>query len=250
MTRNERLTVRAEGKGRPWKLCYTFLVDLSKRRKTHVPSGRGPSAAGPTSIRTTTSALHCSCPSTLRPKTMSLQSQCPSCGSDSLGPDSAGPFAVENLLPAGTLSLPIAQKCDHSHPTEGWHRFPGKALLPHLTDQDSEMLCHHLVFLVEHKFLAIQCKIGDSGMALILRVYIIPYDLSGVQGKLRVRNETSDLKPARLCMQNVLPRIVQEKSFWDAHDLNPSPSSLCWFLDSNMVSAPILWYLTRNLSAT
>ena len=171
---------------------------------------------------------------------MALRNQCPIYGLlhgfDSLA-DAAGPFAVERLLPAGTVSLPISPKCDHSHSTEGWHTFPGKALLPHLTDQDGETLCHHLVFLAEHRFLAIRCKIGDSG-ALILRLYIIPYDLSGVQGKLRVRNETSDLKPARLCLQDVLPRIRQENSFWDAHDLNPPPSSSCWFLDSNMVCVP------------
>jgi hypothetical protein len=111
-------------------------------------------------------------------------------------------------------------------------------LLPHLTDQENETLCRHLDFLVEHKFIIIQCKIGDSGTELILRVHIIPYDLPGVQGKLRVRNETSDLKPARLCLRNVLPRIVQEKSLWDAHDLGPSSSSSRCFLDSNTVVVP------------
>jgi hypothetical protein len=179
---------------------------------------------------------------------MALRSQCSiccsSCASESeaiRSPDSvAGPFSVENLLPAGTLSLPISQTelgniCDHSHSAEGWHNFLGKALLPHLTDQENETLCHHLDFLVEHKFLTIQCKIGDSGTALILRVYIVPYDLSGVQGKLRVRSETSDLKPARLCLRNVLPRIMQGKGLWDAHDLDPPPSSSCCFLDSNTV---------------
>ncbi|KAI0306693.1 P-loop containing nucleoside triphosphate hydrolase protein [Multifurca ochricompacta] len=65
-----------------------------------------------------------------------------------------------------------------------------------------ETLYRHLDFLIEHKFFAVQCKIGDSGAALILRVYIIPYDLPGVQGKLRVRDEASVLKPARVCLRN------------------------------------------------
>jgi hypothetical protein len=156
-------------------------------------------------------------------------------------PDNAArPFAVQNLLPAGTLSLPISQKdlanvCDHTHTTEDWHTFPGKALLPYLTDQESETLCRHLDFLVEHQFIIIQCKVGDSRAALILRVYIVPYDLPGVQGMLRVRDETSVLKPARLCLRNVMPQIIQERSLWDGHDLDPSPSSPSYFLDSKTV---------------
>lgn len=156
-------------------------------------------------------------------------------------PDNAvRPFAVRNLLPAGTMSLPIAQTdlvniCDHTHANEDWHTFPGKALLPYLTDQENETLCRQLDFLVEHKFLIIQCKVGDSGAALMLRVYIVPYDLPGVQGKLRVRDETSDLKPARLCLRNIMPQVIQERSLWDAHDLDPSPSCPSYFLDSKTV---------------
>jgi hypothetical protein len=158
--------------------------------------------------------------------------------------DAARPFAVQNLLPAGTLSLPISQTdlaniCDHTHTTEDdWHTFPGEALLPYLTGQENETLCRQLDFLVEHEFLVIQCKVGDSAAALILRVYIVPYDLPGVQGKLRVRDETSDLKPARLCLRNVMPQIIQERSLWDAHDLDPSPSSPSYFLDSKTVVVP------------
>jgi hypothetical protein len=143
------------------------------------------------------------------------------------------PFSLQNLLPAGTLTLPISR--DHAYSAEGWHTFVGKALLPHLTDQD-ETLCRHLDFLVEHEFLSIECKIGDSGTALILRIYLVPYDLPGVQGKLRVRDESSVLKPARLCLSNVLPQIVQEECLWDAHDLDSSSNSLRYFLDSKVVS--------------
>jgi hypothetical protein len=150
---------------------------------------------------------------------------------------------VQNLLPAGTLSLSISQTdltniCDHTHTTDDWHTFPGNALLPYLTDgtdQETETLCRHLDFLVEHQFLIVQCKVGDSGAALILRVYIVPYDLPGVQGMLRVRDETSDLKPARLCLRNVMPQIIQERSLWGGHDLDPSPSSPRYFLDSKTV---------------
>jgi hypothetical protein len=155
--------------------------------------------------------------------------------------DDVGPFSVQNLLPAGTLSFPISQTelvnvCDHSHSPDGWHTFLGKALLPRLSDREDLTLCRHLDFLVEHKFLSIQYKIGDAGSLLILRIYIIPYDLPGVQGKLRVRNETSVMKPARLCLRNVLSRIIQDKSLWDAHDLDPSSSSPNYFFDSEKVA--------------
>jgi hypothetical protein len=159
----------------------------------------------------------------------------------------ADPFSLQNLLPAGTLTLPISR--DHAYSAEGWHTFVGKALLPHLTDQD-ETLCRHLDFLVEHEFLSIECKIGDSGTALILRIYLVPYDLPGVQGKLRVRDESSVLKPARTCLGNVLPQIVQEKCLWDAHDLDSLSNTPCYFLDSKVVSIPFFKVSFKNLIST
>jgi hypothetical protein len=184
---------------------------------------------------------------------MSLESPCTlccvSCAFES-GPvlipeDDVGPFPLQNLLPAGTLSLPISQTelvnvCDHSHSSDGWHTFLGEALLPHLTDRENETLCRHLDFLVEHKFLWLQCRIGDSGTSLILRVYIIPFDLPGVQGRLRVRDEASVSKPARLCLRNVMPRIIQDKSLWSAHDLDPSSSSPRYFFNADTVATSSL----------
>jgi hypothetical protein len=182
---------------------------------------------------------------------MASQSQCLLCCSCEpvaiRSPEAAGPFAIQHLLPAGTLVLPTSQPpniCDHTHSTEGWHTFPGKGLLHQLTDQ--ETLCHHLDFLIENRFLTVQCKIADSGTALVLRIFIIPYDLPGVQGKLRLRNELSNLKPARLCLQDVLPRIVQDKCLWDAHDLDPSASSPHYFLDSKMVVIPFFSFCLKS----
>jgi hypothetical protein len=108
-------------------------------------------------------------------------------------------------------------------------------LLPYLTDHEDETLCRHLSFLVEHKFLSVHCKIGDSGKVLVLRTYIIPFDLPGAQGKLRVRDEASVLKPARLCLRNVVPRILQDENLWDAHDSEPSSSSTHYFLNPETV---------------
>jgi hypothetical protein len=118
---------------------------------------------------------------------------------------------------------------------EDWHPFPGEALLPYLTDHEDETLCRHLSFLVQHKFLSVKCKIGDSGKVLVLRAYVIPYDLPGAQGKLRVRDEASVLKPARLCLRNVVPRILQDEHLWDAHDSEPSSSSSRYFLNPDTV---------------
>jgi hypothetical protein len=148
--------------------------------------------------------------------------------------------SMRNLLPAGTLSLPISQTelgsiCNHSHSVDDWHPFPGEALLPYLTDHEDETLCRHLSFLVGHKFLSVQCKIGNSGRALVLRTYIIPFDLPGAQGKLRVRDEASVLKPARLCLRNVVPRILQDENLWNAHDSEPSSSSTRYFLNPDTV---------------
>ena len=166
---------------------------------------------------------------------------CSSCTSGSV--PSPHNDSVRNLLPAGTLSLPISQTelesiCNHSHSIEDWHPFLGEALLPYLTDHEDETLCRHLSFLVVHKFLSVQCKIGDSGKVLVLRTYIIPFDLPGAQGKLRVRDEASVLKPARLCLRNVVPRILQDENLWDAHDSEPSSSSTHYFLNPETVMMP------------
>ncbi|KAH9180424.1 P-loop containing nucleoside triphosphate hydrolase protein [Lactarius sanguifluus] len=128
-------------------------------------------------------------------------------------------------------SCPICCSSCASGSVPNWHPFLGEALLPYLTDSEDETLCRHLSFLVEHMFLYIQCKIGDSGKVLVLRAYIIPYDLPGAQGKLRVRDEASVLKPARLCLRNVVPRILQDEHLWDVHDSEPSSSSPRYFLN-------------------
>ncbi|KAI0273498.1 hypothetical protein BC834DRAFT_854101 [Gloeopeniophorella convolvens] len=164
---------------------------------------------------------------------------CPSCASGAVsGPeaDAGDPFAVENLLPAGTLSLSVARLgsgtiCDHAHVAEGWHAFSGEDLLPYLVDRDNETLCRHLDFLVEHEFISVQSRVADSGKTLTIRVYIIPHDLPGVQGRLRIRDEASILKPAKLCLRNVLTQVVKNQSLWDGHDLSPASSTPVYFMN-------------------
>jgi hypothetical protein len=48
---------------------------------------------------------------------------------------------------------------------------------------------------------------------LILRVYLIPYDLANVQGKLRVRKDNI-LNPAKRYLRNLLPIISQDFGKW------------------------------------
>ena len=110
------------------------------------------------------------------------------------------------ILHAGTLFLLISQM--ELATILSWLRIGihslERPLLPYLIDHKDETLCSHLNFLFVHKFIFIQCKIGDSGKVLVLCTSFIPFDLSGAQRKLRVQDEASILKPAKLCLQNVV----------------------------------------------
>jgi hypothetical protein len=62
---------------------------------------------------------------------------------------------------------------------------------------------------------------------MLLRIYLIPYDLPNVQGKLRVR-KSSILNPAKRYMRTLLSRIIQDYDGWrglppsgDAKELIP-----------------------------
>ncbi|KAI0062218.1 hypothetical protein BV25DRAFT_1885404 [Artomyces pyxidatus] len=162
--------------------------------------------------------------------------------SQSLGEPTASPsqaddpFAVQNLIPAGTISLNVAwteSLCDHRHAEDNWHYFLGEALLPHLLHPDQVELCRQIDFLILHKFLAARCSLGASGI-LHCRIYVIPFDLPNVRGSLRNRDEFSVLKPARACLRNVLPRVVQDMGSWHSDDSVPSTRITKYFLDAKV----------------
>ena len=126
-----------------------------------------------------------------------------------------------NFLAAGTVTIPLQCRdvpCSHLHATDGWHVLPSAATLePMLVPNDTPLLrLRQLDFLMKHSFIAATCRLDAVVNILFVRIYLIPWDLPGVHGKLRVRDEISVVAPARRHLRNILAEIVQDDDAWDA----------------------------------
>ena len=155
---------------------------------------------------------------------------CPSCcldcgsGTPILSSSSNDPFALANLLPAGTLHLSLVLNdyvCDHSHLEDGWHPLKTDLVLQNLTSEEDDPLLREMAFLVKHAFISCSCRLGQNGNSLTIRVYLIPYDLSNVQGRLRVRDESTVLAPSRRYLKALLQRLAQDSDLWEGAEANP-----------------------------
>lgn len=157
-----------------------------------------------------------------------MSSQCPSCCSPcnlcgqnpSPSLSDASPFALCKLLPAGTISLSLVPEayhlfCDHVHAEDGWHTFRGSVMAGHLANIDDDGFCRELDFLIKNHFISATYRCSQL-IGVFIRIYVIPYDLGNVQGKLRVRKEAV-LGPARRYMRALLPKIVQDRSNWEGN---------------------------------
>ncbi|KAF9484636.1 hypothetical protein BDN70DRAFT_872149 [Pholiota conissans] len=149
-------------------------------------------------------------------------SWCPSCCgscfvSSPPASTSDSPFALRHLLALGTIlvNLHVAfehQICDHTHAEDGWHYFKGHSVVPHLSNPTDIELCQKLDYLVQGQFIAATYRSNSIGL-MDVRVYLIPYDLANIKGKLRVRKE-SILNSARMYLRNLLPQISQNTERW------------------------------------
>ncbi|KZT69833.1 hypothetical protein DAEQUDRAFT_726146 [Daedalea quercina L-15889] len=128
---------------------------------------------------------------------------------------------LSSFLPAGTITIPLQSNdvtCSHAHAADGWHTLPSAAALePLLAPDDGPLLrLRQLNFLVKHHFVAATCKLDATSSILYLRIYLIPWDLPNVHGKLRVRDEGSIVTPARRHLRSLFAEIVQDDDAWDA----------------------------------
>lgn len=166
------------------------------------------------------------------------------CDGCSLTPQAPGasssqspPFSLANLLPLGTLQFNIISTeyhCDHAHAEDGWHDFRPFDLIRKLRKPDfNDALGSALNFLVDNEFIRGTCRLHSPGV-LLVRIYIIPFDLPGVQGRLTMRARPKDVPlHARQFLRVVFSNIVQDPSSWagyhtsDHPPLFPSPCSVC-----------------------
>lgn len=139
------------------------------------------------------------------------------------------PFELSNLLPAGVLALTLSSP-DHNHPHivfgEPWATFDrgtARSLHPFCSSQDTVVL-EGLSFLVEHEFARVALNFLSPRGLLLLRVYLIPYDLPGVQGRLMNRQEHI-LGHYKRYMREILPKLISNIDYWrGAEVLPPNPS--------------------------
>lgn len=161
---------------------------------------------------------------------------CPSCCVDcalrppARCPLSHSPLALSNLLPAGTIDLLLSSNdsmlpsecpCDHRHADDGWHILHIQMLLRRLATLEDDSLLRELEFLVKHLFISCTCRLGPLGDILHVRIYVIPYDLANMQGRLRMRDEATVLAPARRYLRRLFQGITQDNSLWQRDNASP-----------------------------
>ncbi|KAH8099642.1 hypothetical protein BXZ70DRAFT_942710 [Cristinia sonorae] len=128
----------------------------------------------------------------------------------------------QRFLAAGTLSLPLKPGSLRSHKND-------TAALPQYAElrgcietEDFVELLDSLYYLINKEFVATQTYLRSTATSttLVWRVYLIPYDLPGVHGRLR-RRDKKVLDDARSALRTVLPHVARNSHEWD----NPEYSS-------------------------
>lgn len=130
--------------------------------------------------------------------------------------DTANPFSLSNLLPAGTITVTVhdgGSSCPSASNNCVWHSLPVQSLSTHPVDT----LFRELAFLTRHQFLRATCRLGSSARTLFIRVYLIPNDLPNVCGRLHQRPKPV-LKEAERYMHNIVPLIERNHGLWDADE--------------------------------
>ena len=186
-----------------------------------------------------------------------MSNWCPSCCAGcfvaeiSSEPSNESPYSLENLLPVGCVFVKLAIEpqhliCDHTHAQDGWHYFNAHSVIPHLSVSEDISFCRQIEFLVKHRFIMATYR-ATYDAAMALRIYLIPYDLSNVQGKLRVRGE-SVLAPAKRYLRQLLPKIINNEEVWKGLEptkeitlLIPNPKAsythfTCYIFNLNVIS--------------
>ncbi|KAH8117115.1 hypothetical protein DFH11DRAFT_1505319 [Phellopilus nigrolimitatus] len=171
------------------------------------------------------------CAATTAPGSSTSLTSCPTCCSSCDVERHASRFAetsvhaglLQNILSAGTITLSllsINNFCDHQHAEDGWHALRDvQTLRPHLSVQNSELF-NALEFLLKKNFILATYRTLHVSRVIVIRVYLIPYDLQGSKGSLslRVRDEVKVLKPARKYLRHVLAYVSKRRSTWYGED--------------------------------
>lgn len=127
----------------------------------------------------------------------------------------AGPYSLANFLPAGTLTLslpPGTHSCASGHP-DGWHYWLLESHLSDILVGEEATLLRMLDFLTLHEFIVPTCRVGEDSK-IYVRIYLVPFDLREISGRLRCRDEATVLSPGRRCIRALLSRVTRDVESW------------------------------------
>lgn len=148
---------------------------------------------------------------------------------------------VECSFAAGTLTYPLGEpsplELDFLLPlvrltSNMWIPFTGsgadaKFLIAHMDScLEKPFSVQDLLFLIFNEYILATCKVlqvartnGSYGTCVILRVYIVPHDLAGMQGRLRRRSAQKVIKPAMKILPTLLDKVCRLKDIWQGESM-------------------------------
>ncbi|KAJ6490765.1 P-loop containing nucleoside triphosphate hydrolase protein [Mycena vitilis] len=139
----------------------------------------------------------------------------------------ANPWALRHFLSYGTLHIAVPDLEHDSQLTgqrlaeDGWNSFAAAQFLRYIHDQDDHALLCALDFLVLQEFISASFLLVGTA-SILIRIYLIPYDLPGVQGRLRVRRDEV-VGRARRCLAGLLPKISRNHECWEGRSVPDAP---------------------------
>lgn len=153
----------------------------------------------------------------------------------------SSPFSISNFLAYGTLAVCVRPDTlqqlhqelpagDQSVAEDGWNVFAAHLLLKFLKNPEDDPFIREIEFLIRQKFIFASYLPWEETDAITIRIYLIPYDLPGVQGRLRVRN-LNVVRPAQRYLSGLLPKVSRSAECWEGARLPvpPSPPSVSMF---------------------
>lgn len=159
---------------------------------------------------------------------MNCRACCPNCFmTPTPVTSSTEPTALQNLLPVGTIFLPLSAAaeqgvCDHQHAEDGWHYFQEDKFVGLFSKQEDVSFCHNLQFLIDHGFVRATHQNNANGYVSV-RVYLVPDDLPGTLGRLRSQPQRV-LPTVRRHLRTLLPKIITHHLLWAGMQFDKIPT--------------------------
>lgn len=122
-----------------------------------------------------------------------------------------------NLLGAGTLSFTLhgltSYFDDNAVAEDGWYILKDFLGIRTCVEEDRVWILDCLLFLQTNAFVQATYTILSNSM-LMVRIYLVPYDLPGSKGALRNRDEMKVMIPGRKALRELLAHLSKDTASW------------------------------------